>query len=179
MGNMFCDETVAFEHDDRTIRPHTQSSNREVGIDLPKSIDFQSKSPVRVLTRGSSATSNKAERKESAGERTRSGKSREGSYRSREGSRASRERRGVDVSGSNGGAKDGSTEQRKVGACGSFWYGVVRGLIPVLILIGWCVKGVKGEEGNGWDERWMGYGTTLGLFVLVIVAIIIVLINIT
>lgn len=179
MGGILCDEPIAFEHDDRPIRPRAQCSNRETRIDLHKSVDIQIKSPVRVLTRESSAAFKESERKESGGGRVRSGQSREGGYRSREGSRVSRERASVDVSGGGGDAKDGSGGQQKIGASGSFWYGVLRGLMPVLILIGWCVKGVKGERRTDWDERWLGYGTTLGLFLLVLAAIVIVLVNIT
>lgn len=69
---------------------------------------------------------------------------------------------------------------KKVGACGSFAYGTVLGLIPVLLAVRVCVHYFRKGEGNiAWDERWTKYGCTFGLFLLVGIAIIVVIVNIS
>lgn len=71
-------------------------------------------------------------------------------------------------------------KRRKVGACGSFAYGTVLGLILVLLAIRVCVHYLRKDEGNiVWDEGWIKYGCTFGLFLLVGIAIVVVIVNIS
>lgn len=176
MDGVFCDEGIRFEHDDRPFKTGGRGGRGvvgrdrtagEVGIDVRAGI-----TEATAVSRGLERNDSKKGRESGSGGR----RSREKSGRMAEDGGASGEHGSVEVSGSSGEAEDEGGGRGKGGGCKSFWYGVVRGFVPVLMVVGCCVKR---DEGRRWDERWMGYGTTLGLFLLVMVALVIVLINIT
>lgn len=67
-----------------------------------------------------------------------------------------------------------------VGALGSFAYGTFLGLLPVLLAGRLAVHYFrKGEDHTAWDERWLKYGVTFGLFLIVGIALVVVIVNIS
>lgn len=62
----------------------------------------------------------------------------------------------------------------------SFFFGVLLGLVPVFIGVRVCVRECwRREESVVWDDRWFLYGRSLGFFLLVTVAVLIVIVNFT
>lgn len=70
-------------------------------------------------------------------------------------------------------------KKKQIGDCGSFLFGLLLGLNPLFIIARVCVRHVRKGQGRfEWQDQWVKNGQTVGLFILVIMAIILIVINI-
>lgn len=69
----------------------------------------------------------------------------------------------------------------------SFLRGVLHGLVPILLVVdvcGRCVGQRDAQDGRGdvadtlWRDRWFKYGRSFGLFVLIVAAIVVMVLQI-
>eukprot|EP00177_Eucheuma_denticulatum_P003910 GFKZ01007068.1.p1 GENE.GFKZ01007068.1~~GFKZ01007068.1.p1 ORF type:complete len:243 (-),score=36.70 GFKZ01007068.1:673-1401(-) len=178
----FCDEPIAFEQDDH-FRRMRRDVNATAGVDL---VDLElgdhhwvaagMDSPMERKTKGivrETRLADTGKREGGGAVRFEVMKTDSAGFGRKGGAKEKRKRRsdwsGLDESGSSL-----KSEERRRRSCGSFWMGVIRGVLPVVLVVWWCV----GKRGQ-WDDRWLAYGTTVGLCLLIGAAIAVILVNLT
>lgn len=179
----FCDEPVAFEHDDR-VRRIRRDVTAAADVDLA---DLELGEPhwgamglhpaMERKTRGIVREPRGADigrREAGAAVRFEVMKTESAGFGRDGGATDTKKKRRSDWSGLDESGSSLKSEERRRRACGSFWMGVFRGVLPVVLVV-WCCFGKRGR----WDERWLAYGTTVGLCMLIGAAIAVILVNLT